>query len=466
MDRRVVLASAAAVMVVIVVAAIALNAGTILGGDRDYVLIGFDVRMARTDVETLISNGPRMTGSQSEYEACSYIASQFKEAGLVDVNIEKYDHMLFSVNEVSVSIIEYGPMMRLPKVGGEQKEFRHIEDYVIQGFSGSTTWNNFRDDLEIVNVGDGNDAAAFSAASGRAAFVEQTAESPHNNDLFDIAYQSGAEALVLQNLFQGEEVGYLPFFKSTMAPEPGQDYPDIPFFMVSKDVGNEMLSKTMTHKLRLDINVQIGMKSLNVVVGDIKGSKEPDRMVVLGAHHDTCYNTVGVVDNTVGVASVLGMARSLAGYRPERTIRFLTFGGEEEGLYGSIMYYLANEAELDRCVDLYMNFDMPHADREALRVTMTTTANSSIPVLNSLKSQLLDREPELRKYSISIVQDDMYWAGSDHWPFVEAGHPAMGGWGSGSAEYHTYKDDITQLNEESLQICGRIIGSYALYAAT
>ncbi len=466
MDRRVVLASAAVAVTVILVAAIVLNAGSILGGGKQYVLIGFDVKMARSDVEELISNGPRMTGSDSELLGCEYIASQFKEAGLSDVRTETYDHMLFSVDEVSVSIIEYGPMMRLPKVGGVQKQYRHIEDYVIQGFSGSITWNNFRDDLMIVNVGDGNDAAAFSAANGQAAFVEQTAESPHNNEMFELAYRSGAEALVLQNLFQGEEVGYLPFFKSTRAPEPGEDYPDIPFFMVSKDMGDEMLLKASTHKLRLDINVQIEMDSLYVVSGDIIGAKEPDRMIVLGAHHDTCYNTPGVVDNTVGVASVLGMARSLVRYRPERTIRFLTFGGEEEGLYGSIMYYEANRAELDRRVDLYMNFDMPHADKEALKVTITTTSNSSIPVMSSLKNKLLDRDPELRKYSINIIQDDMYWAGSDHWPFVEAGHPAMGGWGSGSAEYHTYKDDITHLNEESLQICGRIMGSYALHAAT
>jgi len=171
MDRRVVLAFAAIGIAAIVVAAVVLNAGSIIGGGQHYTLIGFDVQAVTGDVSSLISNGPRMTGSESEYIGCVYIADQFKEAGLSDVEIVTYDHMLFEVGEASVSIVEYGPFMRVPKVGGELKEYRHIEDFVIQGFSGSRSWNNFLDDLEIIDVGDGNDASAFAAASGRAAFV-------------------------------------------------------------------------------------------------------------------------------------------------------------------------------------------------------------------------------------------------------------------------------------------------------
>jgi len=466
MERRTIYVIAAIAMAATVLAAsvIVLNGTSVLRGEDDMVLIGFDVQAAEGHVRELVSNGPRMTGTEAELLGAEYIAAEFEEAGLEDVHIEAFQHMLFEVRSASVSLVEYGPMMLAPRLGGESFDYIHMQEFVVQGFSGSLSWSNFLDDMEVVGVGDGNDPSAFTAASGKACLVGQTRDSPSNNDLFTLAYESGARALVLQNLFQGEEIGYMPIFKSTMAPTGEGGYPDIPFFMVSREVGDQMLEMRASFKLRVDIDVDIGYRDVRVVVGDIKG--DSGRMVVLGAHHDTCYNTIGVVDNTVGPATVIEIARSMAGYRTKDTVRFVTFGGEEEGLYGSTLYYDAHKEELDQSVELYMNFDMPHADAEARRVTITTTTNSSVGRLWDLKAELLSSDPDLKGYSINVTYDDMYWAGSDHWAFVSHGHDAMGGWGSGSAEYHTYLDNLDHLNAESLQVCGRIMGSYALHAAS
>jgi carboxypeptidase Q len=76
------------------------------------------------------------------------------------------------------------------------------------------------------------------------------------------------------------------------------------------------------------------------VVAEIPGSEHPDEVVIIGAHLDSWQPGTGAQDNGTGVASVLEAARAIqALHRPaRRTIRFVLFGGEEEGLLGSHAY--------------------------------------------------------------------------------------------------------------------------------
>jgi Zn-dependent M28 family amino/carboxypeptidase len=257
-------------------------------------------------------------------------------------------------------------------------------------------------------------------------------------------------------------------FKSNQAYEDwGGNYPEIPFFMVSKEVGDELQSNSRNSKLRLNFDVSKGPMDICVAVGEIKGSEKPDEMYILGGHHDTCYNTLGVIDNTVGPALIIEMAAQMAKYEPKYTIRFCTFGGEEEGLYGSIAYYEAHKSEFKGKVKMYSNFDMSHTDITRVNgFTVTTSINSSIKDFEKIRDMVVDSTPELDKYSINLRWDDGKWAGSDQWPFASHGIDVTNAWGGGCYEYHTYKDDLSHLNEESLQIGARIIGSYIINEAT
>ena len=79
---------------------------------------------------------------------------------------------------------------------------------------------------------------------------------------------------------------------------------------------------------------------------------------------------------------------------------------------------------------------------------------------------MVDKTPALKNYDISVAYDNNMFAASDHWPFVSHGYSVTNSWGGGCYEYHTYLDDITHLNEESLQIGARIVGSYIISEAT
>jgi Zn-dependent M28 family amino/carboxypeptidase len=62
---------------------------------------------------------------------------------------------------------------------------------------------------------------------------------------------------------------------------------------------------------------------------EIKGSKHPDEIVIVGGHYDSVFGCKGANDNGSGTAGVLALARILAKTAPERTLRFVAFVNEE-----------------------------------------------------------------------------------------------------------------------------------------
>lgn len=81
------------------------------------------------------------------------------------------------------------------------------------------------------------------------------------------------------------------------------------------------------------------------VILTVKGSKKPDDIIVIGAHGDSIVGfspredveSPGADDNASGVATVTEIIRVMMseGFRPERTIKFMSYAAEEIGLMGS-----------------------------------------------------------------------------------------------------------------------------------
>jgi carboxypeptidase Q len=84
------------------------------------------------------------------------------------------------------------------------------------------------------------------------------------------------------------------------------------------------------------------------VVGEIRGREKPEEILVVGAHLDSWDLSEGATDNGMGSACVLAAADAIlrSGQRPRRTIRFVLFNGEEQGLLGSFAYVKTHEREM------------------------------------------------------------------------------------------------------------------------
>ncbi|MGD8718064.1 MAG: M20/M25/M40 family metallo-hydrolase [Candidatus Zixiibacteriota bacterium] len=108
-------------------------------------------------------------------------------------------------------------------------------------------------------------------------------------------------------------------------------------------------------------------KWLNVV-GEKRGYRFPDEIVIVCGHMDSIsemplVSAPGADDNASGTVATLAAARALAGMDFERTLRFICWCGEEEGLLGS-HHYAANAAAADENILAVVNFDMVAYDEE------------------------------------------------------------------------------------------------------
>jgi len=119
--------------------------------------------------------------------------------------------------------------------------------------------------------------------------------------------------------------------------------------------GYRMLFRMQKHgkvEVEIEITNSFGDKPMDVynTVAEIRGSEKPDEAVILGAHLDSWDLGTGSTDNGTGSMAVLEAARTLAklNLKPKRTIRFVLFTGEEEGLVGSVKYVDAHKDELEK----------------------------------------------------------------------------------------------------------------------
>ncbi len=129
----------------------------------------------------------------------------------------------------------------------------------------------------------------------------------------------------------------------------------IPMAQVAREDGlrlARLLDKGAAVRVSLDLDNETGgpWKAQNVVA-EIRGKDKPQEIVLLGAHLDSWDLGTGALDNGVNCALVVEVARAIAaGARPRRTVRFVLFTGEENGLVGSRGYVAAHQGEMDRYV--------------------------------------------------------------------------------------------------------------------
>ncbi|HLG42791.1 MAG TPA: M28 family peptidase [Planctomycetota bacterium] len=109
----------------------------------------------------------------------------------------------------------------------------------------------------------------------------------------------------------------------------------------------ELESASKGSKMKASVEVHSydarGVKAQNVYVW-YKAKKDPNRVVIFGAHFDSCATkdgrdpalpAPGANDNGSGTSAVLELTRILAGYSFETSLILIAFSGEEQGLLGA-----------------------------------------------------------------------------------------------------------------------------------
>lgn len=195
--------------------------------------------------------------------------------------------------------------------------------------------------------------------------------------------------------------------------------------------------------------------AMNNILAVIPGkSKE---FVVVGAHYDhlgisvavdgdSCYN--GADDNASGVSAVLQIARAVktAGKKPERSIIFAFWDGEEMGLLGS-RHFVENCSFLSD-VSAYINFDMIGRGPLDNPKHLTYFYTASHPVFGDwLKEDMAVR-------GFSFIPDYRAWdnptGGSDNAYFAKSGVPVVWYHTEGHPDYHLPSDTADKIDYEKM----------------
>jgi len=136
----------------------------------------------------------------------------------------------------------------------------------------------------------------------------------------------------------------------------------IPSVLVAREDASRMARLIASgQKIYADLSIpnRVGgpITSSNVVA-ELRGREKPDEFVVLGAHLDSWELGTGALDNGCNAALVIDSLRAIkaSGVKPRRSIRFILFSGEEQGMVGSYSYVRAHRSELDHA-DAVVVFD-------------------------------------------------------------------------------------------------------------
>ena len=486
---------------------------SILGFGEDepvYQPIGFDADKTRWYAQELVNLGHpewegRMSGSPEEAAAAQMILDNLTEMGY-SPQLNTYPVPMFAINSepiVSMCIPPADGLFGAPVsgascnsgLGAQVTSFNHRTDFVLQGYSGSADIQ-FGQEMELIDLDDGTDDGLWGTAAGKVGIVRGGNSIDGNTGIYIKAAENGLAGIFRinnqSNCGQIENDDCVPIFKSILvddmkAANSGSIPENIPFIAVSNNTGNQMLELAAQGAyLRLFSDVDnAGELSVSVPCGTLYGKS--DDLIIVGAHHDTVYHAQGAVDDTSGTATVLEMARQLAmianeSGTPDYTLRFCTWGGEEEGLWGSKAYVGANANELARNLRLYINLDMNHVDVDiANRGNTLRFFSNSKEDINAMKDivEVIEQErPDLfPKYAVTTgllegergAPDGMPY-NSDHGPFVydlpdDVVGNALVCYGTGSYEYHTYADTMDRFNEESLGVSVIAYGTYIRHLA-
>lgn len=194
----------------------------------------------------------------------------------------------------------------------------------------------------------------------------------------------------------------------------------LPMVVVAREDG-ERVGRLLAsgHPVWADLSIpnKIGaaVKASNVIA-EIKGSEKPEEWVVLGAHLDSWELGTGALDNGCNAALVVDALRTIkaSGLRPRRSMRFILFTGEEEGMIGSRAYATAHRDEMDQAVGVAV------IDMGIGRITGFTVGGRK-----DVASAVAEIAEPLKQFNANVLTtEDVQW-GTDNFDFLLEGVPTL-----------------------------------------
>ena len=353
--------------------------------------------------------GGRLTGSPAYQHSAEWAAAQFRSYGIKDVRLEPFtipNGWLRGFARAEMTIPLQRPL--------------HVESL---GWAPSTPKGGVESDLVLIT--DLSEAAIKNSApqiKDHIVMLDAAKEFRQNRmkaylllrNAYTLVGDEGAVAIMLpgrepNNIINAHSPGWHAEVAKLPMVDLGMEDADL--------IRRTMASPSGKVHLKLDVQNQVsGPTTVHNVIAEIRGRENPDEWVIIGAHLDSWDFGTGAQDNGTGVASVLEVARVLAGlgHPLRRSVRFALWGGEEEGIIGSHMYVEAHKAELAKCIAV-INTDNGAGHPKGWKVE---GRRDMIEAMQPISDSLL-RDYGAGDLSLETTYD------TDHGPFMLYGIPAL-----------------------------------------
>jgi hypothetical protein len=288
--------------------------------------------------------GARVTGSPAEHHAEEWGMAKMKAIGLEDVHFEKYTIWKGWTRGTAEAQLLSPTQHRL-----------HVD---AMGWTGSTPAGGAEGDVVPVNMFDiDEEIKNISRLKGKVALAVQNGQPKKSGilifagfgDFLKAAYDAGAIAVIGG---QGGSKSTGMNLTHTGILGLDADFAIPVLSMTAEDQGQleRVMARGITPRIRINVQNTFtnGPVETANVVGEIRGREHPEQILVVGGHLDSWDLAEGTTDNGSGTATTLGAAEAIlrSGQKPRRTIRFVLFTGEEQGLDGSFAYVKQHAAEM------------------------------------------------------------------------------------------------------------------------
>lgn len=383
--------------------------------------------------------GHRLTGSANGTKAETYAYDLLKSYGFKDVAYQPFEVESWMRDTVTLAIVP-----------NKSDNFREVAVVALAHSPVQAHVNG-----EIVDVGNGLEgdfAALKDKIKGRIVLVNigltnaKGARNLHRSEKTALAIQYGATGVIMVNLVPGNVL------LTGTASVTGKLIP-VPSVCISLESAQSLRQWMSEEKDKLHAVIDMTNFSRKIkarnVIATIKGSKYPDEKIVIGGHLDSWDLATGAIDNGIGSFSVLDIARTFRALKlkPRRTIEFVMFMGEEQGLLGSraMAEQYKKNGQMDQ-IRYIFNLDMTN-NPTGLNAF---GRNEVVPFLTEIGEAMKRTDP-----TFTNTMANHAGLHSDHQPFMIEGVPVIGMNGGLPKEvldcYHADCDRIKLVNPEQLR---------------
>jgi carboxypeptidase Q len=373
--------------------------------------------------------GPRLTGSANALKACQWAEKKFKEFGLQNVHLEEWGEMPVSFNR--------GKRMSAKMLEPYETDLVFTTDAWTPGTPGpmkGKAVNAPKNEEEFEKVKDQLKGAWLMVeGGGRGARGGASALDQKINEagILGRVSSSGRETVTTGGRFTGLEWDKLPTERRIRIRKSDFD----------KVQGYLALNQTVTLEFDIENIFVKGPTKLYNVIADIPGTEKPDEMVIVCGHLDSWDGpgSLGANDNGTGTVAAMEAARllMLSGAKPKRTIRFILWTGEEQGLLGSRAYVQKHKEDWPK-ISAVLNDD-GGTNYHGGHVVLESQVSMFQPIIDLMNTAF----PELPQ-KLQVVQRMPRGGSSDHASFNQVGVPGFYTIEAGRADYgfvwHTQND--------------------------